>query len=222
MVIANGWREVYWVYQARAGPASLGKQKTTHGVLKAQAGEQVCRESQMPLQEWNLLGNLLQGDHKVWTAVQDTGKRVIIGRKGKLFWSKSLGLSRYIWRWQESPGFCKINERGDGRRSERNQDKPSIFAVCLPRCSSGNPWCAIRLSFQRLQHVDCRMLMMTLEMWLCFIYNQCWMTGWLHGPMHVQVLSKCNMVNKNETLLCIFALTNSYFLNSLMIQWNSF
>lgn len=66
------------------------------------------------------------------TYLQSKGEKVTIGGRRELFWSKSLGLGRYIW-WQENPGSCKTHEKRDASRLKRDQDKPFIFAVCLPR-----------------------------------------------------------------------------------------
>lgn len=155
------------------------------------------------------------------TYLQSKGKRVTIGGRGELFWSKSLGLSRYI-RWQWSPGSCKAHEKGGASRLEKDQNKPSVlqFAYQRPKVET---LFANQLPFQSpltcwLQNVDA-----DLEMRLCFIANTEWPSSYRmkrpRGLVCMHVLWKYNTGNKNDTLLCIFALTNSYFLNSLLTWW---
>lgn len=91
------------------------------------------------------------------TYLRSKGKRVTTGGRGDLFWSKSLGLGRYT-RWQESSGYCKTHERGDVRRLERNQNKPSVLQFAY-KGLEWKPLFAIQLSFQSplacwLQNVD--------------------------------------------------------------------
>lgn len=66
VVTAKGWREVCWISQARAGPSLPGKHETTLRAPRAQAGEQVCIESWMPLQAWGLEDtvSLLEESHQ--------------------------------------------------------------------------------------------------------------------------------------------------------------